>query len=231
MLWSGNAREGVALVNRPFCGRRAGGCIKLPDCTAGYDKEVVIGPEETSVEQRDYVYRDVHEHAAIAAVPDTNGFVGGYRDAIALRRVFRCYHGAVVGECEHLFAGCNVPDGGGAVERCHEESRRVGREIDGEDVVGIHPVRQDLFERLCVPHKRMAVECPPCDPPAILRNSETPHIPRVHRAHFLPVGHSPHSNLSVTTADDVLAIHCECHCLYFATDVDVDQRGTLFPNG
>ena len=46
------------------------------DCTVGYDKEVVVGPEETSVEQRGYFYWDAHEQTAIVAVPDLGSNMG-----------------------------------------------------------------------------------------------------------------------------------------------------------
>ncbi|KAI9567970.1 hypothetical protein HD554DRAFT_2172717 [Boletus coccyginus] len=45
-------------------------------------QEVVVEPDETSGD----LYFDVHEHAAIVAVIDSNGIVSGCRDSIALRR-------------------------------------------------------------------------------------------------------------------------------------------------
>ena len=62
---------------------------------------------------------------SLLSLANANGFVGGYCDAIALREYFAAINGAVVGKCEHLFAGCNIPDSGGAVQRCHEESSRA----------------------------------------------------------------------------------------------------------
>ena len=62
------------------------------DFFVGYDKEVVIGPEETSVEVRGHCYFDVDEQVAVVAVPDSNGSV--MSDAISSRRVlpFRLIH-------------------------------------------------------------------------------------------------------------------------------------------
>ena len=50
------------------------------DFTVGYDKEVIVEPEETSVVPcRGDCYFDVLEQAAIVAVPDSNVIVGGCR--------------------------------------------------------------------------------------------------------------------------------------------------------
>ena len=84
------------------------------DFIDGYDKEVVVEPEEASIAARRYFYWDVHEEAAILAVPDSNGFTSGCRDSIALRLVFRRYRVVPVFE---LFVGCDVVDGGCAVRR------------------------------------------------------------------------------------------------------------------
>ena len=77
MQWSGNAREGVALVNRPFRGRRPGGCIKF--------------------------YRDVRKHAGIAAVTGKRERICRWLlrcDRPA--RVFRCYQRGCRGEVRAL---------------------------------------------------------------------------------------------------------------------------------
>ena len=85
------------------------------------------------------------------------------------------------------------------------ESCRVGREIDAFDVVVIlRAVRDDFFERFCVPHEHIAVDCSRCDPSAVRGHSETPHILRFHSCHLFPVFHSPYSNSLVTAADEML---------------------------
>ena len=78
---------------------------------------MVAEPEETSVAQRGYFYWDVHEQAAIVAVPDSNGVVDGCRDPIALWRILGCYHPIVVVECLYSFASGNVPDGCPVIRR------------------------------------------------------------------------------------------------------------------
>ena len=49
MSWYSNARADVAIGNWPFINRRIGGCVQLLDCMVGYDKYVVIEPQETVV--------------------------------------------------------------------------------------------------------------------------------------------------------------------------------------
>ena len=109
----------------------------------------------------------------------------------------------------------------------HDESGRVGREINCKDEMVIL-VREDFFECLCVPNRQIAVDCPRCDPSAILRDTKTPDIPCCHCCHWFAVFYSPHSKSLGTTSDDIVAIRCKFHCLYFATDVDFDERGTVF---
>ena len=100
MLRYGDARGASAGIgNWPFRDHRPSGCIELLDFSVGYDKEAVVGPEETSVEPQCYRYLDVHEQAAIITVIDANRIASGRRDAIALRRVFRCEHGVLVVQC------------------------------------------------------------------------------------------------------------------------------------
>jgi len=57
----------------------------LLDFTVRYDTEVIIEPEETTVEQWGYWYFDVHQQVAIAAITDSNGIFSGCRDSIALQ--------------------------------------------------------------------------------------------------------------------------------------------------
>ena len=54
----------------------------------------------------------------------------------------------------------------------HEESGWVGREINCDDQVDIF-VREDLFGRLCVPYKHIAVVCPRCDPSGFFHGSRS----------------------------------------------------------
>ena len=68
-----------------------GGCVELPDFPVGYDKEVAVSePNETGIEQWDYVDVDVHKQTAVVAVPDLNSMLCGRRNAIAQRRILRC---------------------------------------------------------------------------------------------------------------------------------------------
>ena len=99
MLWKGDARGALGIEHWPFRDCCAGRCFKFLDFIDGHDKEVVVEPEEAGIEARRYFYWDVHEEAAILAVPDSNGFACGCRDSIALRRVFRCYHAVLVVDC------------------------------------------------------------------------------------------------------------------------------------
>ena len=192
---------------------------------------MVNGPKETSVEPRGHVYRDVLEQAAIDTVPDLNGITSGCRNSITLRRVFRCYHPLPVVECAYFSASCEVPDGGRAVPRCCDESSRIRREIDSEDVIEFLPACEDFVECVCVPYNRITVVCARCDPSAILRHSERTEIPCCCCCHLFSIFHSPHPNSITTAADEVLAIRCKCHRTYSATEVDFDEGGTLLSNG
>ena len=87
------------------------------------------------------------------------------------------------------------------------------------------------FVCLCVPHKDVAPACPCCDPSAILGHRETPYILRFQCCHLFAVFHSPHSNPTSSTADNILAIRCKCHCPYVAAGVDFGEQGSLLSNG
>ena len=50
MLGQGNARDIVAFGKGPSRDYGSCRCIDLLDMTVGYDEEVVVGPDETSVE-------------------------------------------------------------------------------------------------------------------------------------------------------------------------------------
>ena len=120
--------------------------------------------------------------------------------------LMRCPQKTVVMEGLYSFASWNVPDGGRAVFRCRDESSRVGRKVDSLDGVGILPVLEDLFVRLCIPHKDFSHPCPRCDPSVILGHSDTADISRFHSCHLCPVFHSPHLNHPITTGQEILAI-------------------------
>ena len=80
------------------------------------------------------------------------------------------------------------------------------------------------------PTHRQPTACPCYDPSLVLQHCETVDCgPRCHCCHSFSVLHSPHSNFNMTiaTANDVLAICCKCHCIYVAAAVDFDGRGTL----
>ena len=165
------------------------------------------------------IYWDVHEQAAIVAVPDSNEITSGCRNSVTMRRVFRCIPWSNVCATSKTVA----------VQLCDAMTSRVGREIDAKDGVVILPVREDLFECFCVPHNTL-VECPRCDPSAILGHGETEETCPGHCCHLFAVFHSPHFNF-ITPADDVLAVRCKCHCPYKLAAVDFNERGTLFSKG
>ena len=194
--------------NWPFRDCRPCGCFELLDFAVGYDEEVVVGPEETSVTRRGDCYFDCHEQAAIVAVPDSNGIRSGRRDPIALWRILGCFYLILVVECLH-FASGNVPDVGCPVTRRRDETRRGGREIDAKDGAA-DPVRGHFSVCLCVPHKHVAPLCPRCDPSAILGYSETYNNLRFHCCHLFTVFHSPHSNplppFSIRVGHEILAV-------------------------
>ena len=118
-------------------------------------------------------------------------------------------------------------DGGCAAFRPNQESSRVRREIDPVIILDC----KDSFECLCVPHDRLALECPRCDPSSIFRHSETADILRYQLCHLLAVLHSPHSKPILAADGDILGIRCKCHRTYFATDIDFYERGALLSNG
>ena len=184
-------------------------------------------PEETSIVPRGYLSLDVDKQAAVATVPDSNGSISsGRRDATSFRRVFRSDHRAFVTEYLHLFASHHVANDGFLVS-CRDQSHRVRREIDAMDVL-VLAVLEGHSERRCVPDKHTT--CPGCNPFPIVGYCDTVDKPCLYRCQLLPVVDSPHSNLLVVTAYDILAICRERHRPYSATGVYFDGLGTLLSN-
>ena len=225
ILQKGNVRITATIWDRPFRDCRSSGRVELFDFTTGRGQEVVIEPDETLVEQLIHSYCDVHEQAAVTAVPDSNVIRSGCRDSISLGRVSRCDHRALVAERLYSFAGRGVPDDGFLGRRGNEQGR-VWREIHSTDPATF-TVLEDLFVGLCVPDIYMC-PCPSSDPFAILRCRKRVDVTPFHPGHLFPVVDSPHPNCLLVTTHEIFAIRSERQSPYFLICVNFD--GTPLSN-